>query len=653
MEAATERHFYHHDVEVESEVSVSVPDSEREACHFCQLRLFAAREKYPITIVNETDDGAVLPPNFRFIDDSILGPGVTRAEKEFRMGCDCPDQESCMYSACACLDEVEDSDSDDQEGGLDEEDQESLKWAEEHMRKPSWARSRVSRDGSGSAAANEHRHATNGPVGGASRKKRFAYHSQGAKRGLLRSSYLNSRAPIYECHEACRCPQEYCPNRVVERGRKVPLQIFRTADNRGWGVRTMRELKRGQFVDCYLGEVITPEEAERRRHNSSKAQRKDVYLFGLDKFTDPDSMDPRLVGAPLEVDGEFMSGPTRFINHSCKPNLRIFARVGDHADKHIHDLALFAIRDIVKGEELTFDYVDGQGEIESNARDEKLQEEMTRCLCGNLSQSQSQSQSQAQPHSARSTGPDHDRAGPHQHRSRHRRRPLDQHINKPLRRNEWSSKNRIWSRSALDRERTDFFDTRVSGRPEIWQTLHAALDVLWTADIAACDDPNDSSDDHSAPLALATAQSILDAADITLPTGNLADGAYDLLGNYYQLPAHIVSDPRNIVSGDDDNDDDRFGEAKTAEETTAGADDDDDDDGEDEAERRRVHKGKAVVNVSDQVLAVVRLSNTARDLKLDVGKDESVRSIIHRIMEESNVSGPTPASRSSSRPLRY
>lgn len=205
----------------------------------------------------------------------------------------------------------------------------------------------------------------------------------------------------------------------------------------------------------------------------------------------------------------------------------------------------------------------------------------------------------------------------------------------------------------MDRERTDFFDTRVSGRPEIWQTLHAALDVLWTADITGREDPNDSSDDNSAPLALATAQSILDAADITLPTGNLADGAYDLLGNYYQLPAHIVSDPRNIVSGDDDNDDDRFGEAKTAEDTTAGADDDDDDFGEDEAERRRLHKGKAVVNVSDQVLAVVRMSNTARDLKLDVGKDESVRSIIHRIVEESNVSGPTAASRSSSTPQRY
>lgn len=133
-------------------------------------------------------------------------------------------------------------------------------------------------------------------------------------------------------------------------------------------------------MDRYLGEIITAEEAERRRANSVVSQRKDVYLFALDKFTDPDSLDPRLNGYPLEVDGEFMSGPTRFINHSCDPNLRIFARVGDHADKHIHDLALFAIKDIQRGEELTFDYVDGvteeQDEIDGNI------EGMTECLCG-------------------------------------------------------------------------------------------------------------------------------------------------------------------------------------------------------------------------------------------------------------------------------
>ncbi|KAI3396606.1 hypothetical protein diail_11858 [Diaporthe ilicicola] len=247
------------------------------------------------------------------------------------------------------------------------------------------------------------------------------------------------------------------------------------------------------------------------------------------------------------------------------------------------------------------------------------------------SQPQAQSQSQPQPASARSAGPDLDHAGPHQHRSRRRRRPLDQHINKPLRRKEWSSKNRIWSRSALDRERTDFFDTRVSGRPEIWQTLNVALDILWAADIAKRDGP---SDDPDASLALATAQTILDAADITLPTGNLADGAYDLLGNYYQLPAHIVSDPLNIASDCEDNDH-QFGEGKTAEDPAGG--DGDGDDPDDEAERRRVDKGKAVINVSDQIRAVLRLSHTARDLKLDVGKDESVRRIIHRILEETNL----------------
>lgn len=144
------------------------------------------------------------------------------------------------------------------------------------------------------------------------------------------------------------------------------------------GVRATEVIKQGQFVDCYLGEVITAAEADRRRADSAIAQRKDVYLFALDKFTEPDSLDPRLQGPPLEVDGEFMAGPTRFINHSCDPNLRIFARVGDHADKHLHDLALFALRDIPRGEELTFDYVAG---VDDNEEPEDPTN-MTKCLCG-------------------------------------------------------------------------------------------------------------------------------------------------------------------------------------------------------------------------------------------------------------------------------
>ncbi len=136
-------------------------------------------------------------------------------------------------------------------------------------------------------------------------------------------------------------------------------------------------------MDCYLGEVITSVEADRRRHNATISQRKDVYLFALDKFTRQDSLDPRLQGPPLEVDGEFMSGPTRFINHSCDPNMRIFARVGDHVDKHIHDLALFAVREIAAHEELTFDYVDGVSD-EQDVNEPNHLGHKTRCLCGSV-----------------------------------------------------------------------------------------------------------------------------------------------------------------------------------------------------------------------------------------------------------------------------
>lgn len=288
-----------------------------------------------------------------------------------------------MYSSCTCLGEVIDDDDDDEDNNeqeLSEYDRDFLEWAESTQKKPEWAKRRGSRDASKSLDPPKGTQTSDGR-GRNQRRKRFAYHSRGTKAGLLRGSKLPSRDPIYECHDGCRCEKSSCPNRVVEKGRQVPLQIFRTNNGRGWGVKTMRELKRGQFVDRYFGEIITLEEANRRRARSSMAQRKDVYLFALDKFTDPESQDHRL-REPRECDGEFMSGPTRFINHSCNPNLRIFARVGDHADKHIHDLALFAVRDIVRGDELTFDYVDGQEEIEGDAQNARMQGEMTRCLCG-------------------------------------------------------------------------------------------------------------------------------------------------------------------------------------------------------------------------------------------------------------------------------
>lgn len=171
--------------------------------------------------------------------------------------------------------------------------------------------------------------------------------------------------------------------------------------------------------------------------------------------------------------------------------------------------------------------------------------------------------------------------------------------------------------------------------------MHAALEILWTADEAArngqtrrmSEDDGPSEDDPA--IALATAQSILDAADITLPTGDLYNGAYDAFGNYYQLPHPIVSDPLNLVwrpgSEDEDLDDaktDLTGCEETAEEREYA---------DDEAERRREEKGKAVVDIRDQITVRARLSDGSRDVNVAVDKADTVRSIARLIAEEAQV----------------
>ncbi|KAI0404575.1 hypothetical protein F4802DRAFT_222533 [Xylaria palmicola] len=214
------------------------------------------------------------------------------------------------------------------------------------------------------------------------------------------------------------------------------------------------------------------------------------------------------------------------------------------------------------------------------------------------------------------------------------RQPLSQHIDKPLRRHEWVSRDRTWARRDLDLQRTEFFDTRVTGRPEVWQVIRTALEAMWEADIrqAAGLEPGPDDDGTSG---LATAQGILKAAEVTLPTGNLSNGVYDSLGNYYPLPEWVVCDPTNIIEdssvqiervdkdgkGDDD---------LTGEDTTEEVD-------EDEALRRREEKGKAVVDVKNLVKVRARLSENYPDVVIGIGADESVRSLARKIAEESGL----------------
>jgi Ubiquitin-binding domain len=165
---------------------------------------------------------------------------------------------------------------------------------------------------------------------------------------------------------------------------------------------------------------------------------------------------------------------------------------------------------------------------------------------------------------------------------------------------------KAWTRRSLDREREAFFETRVSNSHEIWQTLKQVVALV-----------RDGSEND-----LATAQALLDAAGITVPSGDLVDGAYDENGNFYPLVEYIVSNP------------DRMVEPSPDEEAT-------DEDADESEEERRMEKGKGVVRPGETIEIRARLSDRGgpeADIKIRLGKDENVRTLVRRIKQEANVS---------------
>jgi hypothetical protein len=82
----------------------------------------------------------------------------------------------------------------------------------------------------------------------------------------------------------------------------------------------------------------------------------------------------------------------------------------------------------------------------------------------------------------------------------------------------------------LHRQRTEFWETapQYDGLAETWNTLRVAVELSHQND-------------------LPTAQAVLDSAGITIPTGDLGLGCYDVLGHRFVIPEYVLSDPSNIL----------------------------------------------------------------------------------------------------------
>lgn len=187
--------------------------------------------------------------------------------------------------------------------------------------------------------------------------------------------------PIYECNKRCVC-SDSCKNRVVQRGSQMKLCVFRTSNGRGWGVKTLRVIKKGTFVIQYVGEVITNEEAEKRGKEYDAAGR--TYLFDLD-YNETEGQ------CPFTVDAAIYGNVSHFINHSCDPNLAVYAVWINCLDPNLPKLALFATKDIKQNEEITFDYMCQSNKEEflrkrlslpKESRSDDHYESRTRCKCG-------------------------------------------------------------------------------------------------------------------------------------------------------------------------------------------------------------------------------------------------------------------------------
>ncbi|GAN07076.1 hypothetical protein MAM1_0147d06566 [Mucor ambiguus] len=146
-----------------------------------------------------------------------------------------------------------------------------------------------------------------------------------------------NRMLFYECNPNC-CPcGDQCSNRRFQRKERTKeLQVFQTK-NRGWGLRTLVNIKKGDLVIEYRGEIISHQLCEERMC-TTYVNEKNFYFL---EYCNGEVIDACTKGTEA-----------RFINHSCDPNCHIekWSRGGES------HFGVFASQDIEAKSELFYDY---------------------------------------------------------------------------------------------------------------------------------------------------------------------------------------------------------------------------------------------------------------------------------------------------------
>ncbi|XP_058471471.1 histone-lysine N-methyltransferase NSD2 [Solea solea] len=141
----------------------------------------------------------------------------------------------------------------------------------------------------------------------------------------------------YECHPQV-CPTgERCCNQDFTKRLYPETKIIKTP-GKGWGLVALRDIKKGEFVNEYIGELVDEEECRARINYAHENNITNFYMLTIDK--------DRIIDAGPK--GNY----SRFMNHSCQPNCET-QKWTVNGDTRV---GLFAVCDVPAGTELTFNY---------------------------------------------------------------------------------------------------------------------------------------------------------------------------------------------------------------------------------------------------------------------------------------------------------
>lgn len=133
------------------------------------------------------------------------------------------------------------------------------------------------------------------------------------------------------CRHGCRCT-----NSRIQKNIAAHVECFITS-NKGRGVRASHFINNGEYIIEYKGEVITQHELKNRMESLYKDY-KHHYCMTLEN--------------DLVIDSYTKGNISRYINHSCSPNCIIEKWMVEGRPR----IAIFAMKNIQQGEELTYDY---------------------------------------------------------------------------------------------------------------------------------------------------------------------------------------------------------------------------------------------------------------------------------------------------------